>query len=616
MRAALCRALDLDEADMPFAGELLQVREEERDWEGAAERLLRSFGLSLLVPDACYARVAGWVDARHLGGRLVYFRVRAPARRELPELHRDSLVRKLSVKPDSEFYDWLEQELARRFDVACCATAEQFRREAHAITRAGQIKAPGERHEKDDRHRIDDRGRYVLGWTNAAKIAVLESAARRLEARLGDLGSRIGAMQAEQRGVRERLDTLSKLAEYTEFRDLDWSSLAAEIARLGDERRDLESASDVLRQLNARLAEARKVLEATEEALQAHRDRRSKTEQRRSDAETMRAETLSVLDGADLTALEPRFKRLADLRDEALGPHQLTVESCDNREQDMRQWLQGRIDAGDHRLGRLRDRIIRAMMTFREQFPLETAEFDANIEAGFEYRRDARPPAGGRPAPVRVPLQGAAEREHHPGGRQLPVAARPRARDHQGPDRPHQRIPRPDRLQPGALHPAGGAAGAGYGRARLPGGAAGLHRRGADRLRGRPVLRGQVPPGEAHRPSGCGAARGRRSRTVAGPPGSTDVRNWFVFAASERWHEDDRRLRALLGLGRQVRGAEGEARLHHPPPRASPTSSAWRRAPCVRARSASWSSTKRSGGARTSRRSTDFACSRSSTSSS
>ena len=186
--------------------------------------------------------------------------------------------------------------------------------------------------------------------------------------------------------VRERLDTLSKLAEYTEFRELDWSSLAAEIARLGDERRRLESASDVLRQLNAQLAESRKALEATEEALQAHRDRRSKTEQRRSDAETMRAETLSVLDGMDLTALEARFKRLADLRDEALGPHQLTIESCDNREQDMRQWLQGQIDAGDHRLVRLRDRIIRAMMTFKEQFPLETAEFDANVEAGFEYR--------------------------------------------------------------------------------------------------------------------------------------------------------------------------------------------------------------------------------------
>ena len=386
MRAALCRVLDLDEADMPFAGELVQVREEERDWEGAAERLLRSFGLSLLVPDSCYARVAEWVDAKHLGGRLVYFRVRAPVRRELPELHRDSLVRKLSVKPDSEFYEWLEYELARRFDVACCATAAQFRREARAVTRAGQIKAPGERHEKDDRHRIDDRSRYVLGWTNAAKIAALESDARWLEARLGDLGERIGALQAEQRGVREHLDTLSKLAEYTDFRELDWSSIAAEIARLGDERRRLESASDLLRQLNAQLTEARTALEATEEALQAHRDRRSKTEQRRSDAKALREETQAVLGGVDLAALEPRFDRLAELREEALGRHQLTIESCDNREQDLRQWLQARIDAGDHRLVRLRDRIIQTMMAFKEQYPMETAEFDANVEAGFEYR--------------------------------------------------------------------------------------------------------------------------------------------------------------------------------------------------------------------------------------
>lgn len=386
MRAALCRALDLDEASMPFAGELIQVREEERDWEGAAERLLRGFGLSLLIPDSHYARVAGWVDAKHLGGRLVYFRVRAPGRRERPELHRDSLVHKLSVKPDSEFYEWLEHELARRFDVACCATGEQFRREARAITRAGQIKAPGERHEKDDRHRIDNRGRYVLGWTNAAKIAALESDARRHEARLGDVGARIGTMQAELRAVRERLDALSKLMEYTDFRELDWSSLAAEIARLGSERRRLESSSDQLRQLNAQLEEARKALEATEKELQTHRDRRSKTEQKQSDAQAMRDDTQAVLDGVDLGVLEPRFARLADMREETLGKHQITIESCDNREQDFRQGLQAQIDAGDQRLGRIRDRIIQTMMAFKEQFPLETAEFDANVEAQSEYR--------------------------------------------------------------------------------------------------------------------------------------------------------------------------------------------------------------------------------------
>ena len=100
MRTALCDALDLPATDMPFAAELLQIHDDERDWEGAAERLLRNFGLSLLVPDEHYARVAEWVDRTHLKGRLVYFRIRQGSRAELPSLHRDSMARKLSIKPD------------------------------------------------------------------------------------------------------------------------------------------------------------------------------------------------------------------------------------------------------------------------------------------------------------------------------------------------------------------------------------------------------------------------------------------------------------------------------------------------------------------------------------
>ena len=253
MRSALCQALELPEDAMPFAGELLQVREDEGDWEGAAERLLRNFGLSLLVPDAHYQRVSDWVDRTHLRGRLVYFRVRTAVRGELPALHPDSLVRKLAIKPDSPFYDWLERELAHRFDVACCATGEQFRRETRAMTRAGQIKSPGERHEKDDRHRIDDRRRYVLGWTNAGKIAALEAERRQLETRLGELGDRIARVQAEQGALNKQRDLLLKLDEYRDFRELDWRSLAAEVARLGEEKRQLESASDLLRELTGQL---------------------------------------------------------------------------------------------------------------------------------------------------------------------------------------------------------------------------------------------------------------------------------------------------------------------------------------------------------------------------
>ncbi|OGW28595.1 MAG: ATP-dependent exonuclease SbcCD, C subunit-like protein [Nitrospirae bacterium GWC2_57_13] len=386
MRTALCKALGMPEADMLFAGELLQVRDDEQEWEGAAERLLRNFGLSLLVPDEHYAEVADWVDKTHLRGRLVYFRIRQSSREELPSLHKDSLARKLAVKPDSPFYDWLERELALRFNVACCVTQEQFRREIRAITRAGQIKAPGERHEKDDRHRLDDRSRYVLGWTNRAKIAALEAKIKKMEANLGELGSLIGKIQAEQNALKERLTALSKLDEYADFHELDWQSLAQEVARLTDEKQKLESASDVLKQLTERLNEVVTALKGTETQLEEQKDKRSKTEQKKTDAEALRAQTQAVLDEPSTAAHSAYFERLDTVRSEALGEHLITVESCDNREREMRDWLQKQIDNESRKLSNLGERIVKAMTSYKEEFKLETSEADASIDAAFEYR--------------------------------------------------------------------------------------------------------------------------------------------------------------------------------------------------------------------------------------
>lgn len=386
MRSALCAALGVLEAEMPFVGELLQVREEEKDWEGAAERILHGFALSLLVPDEHYARVAAWVDKTNLKGRLVYFRIRPVSRSEDGTLHRDSLVRKLAIKPDSPFYDWLERELAHRFDVACCATQEQFRRETRAISRAGQIKAPGERHEKDDRRRLDDRSFYVLGWSNTAKIAALEASAKKLAARLAKLGGLIAQIQTLQSKLKERLAVLSRLDEYTDFRELDWQPLAVEVAQLMDEKRKLESASDVLKQLSERLKEVVAALGVMQAQLEDHKDKRSKAEQKKTDAESLRAQTAALLEEASLAVHSPRFEELDTLRNEILVEHQLTVESCDNRERDLRDALQTRIDAEVRKLDRLRDRIVQAMAAYKEAFKLETAEVDASIEAGFEYK--------------------------------------------------------------------------------------------------------------------------------------------------------------------------------------------------------------------------------------
>lgn len=385
IRRSLCQALNLSEDVMPFAGELIQVREDERDWEGAIERLLRSFGLSLLVPDVHYAQVAEWVERTNLKGRLVYFRVREGVRKDMPSLYPDSLVRKLRLKPDSSFYDWLEREVSHRFDLACCVSQEQFRRETRAVTRAGQIKAPGERHEKDDRHRLDDRSRYVLGWSNAEKIAALEGKAKLQETHLAGLGAQIGALQKEQAALRERLTILSKLDEYPDFRELDWQPLSLAIARLEEEKRGLEAASDILQTLTAQLTVLEAELKETERQLDERKDKRSKTEQKVISSREVHQSEQALLSAAGTEAVS-LFALLEEMRAEAFGAHVLTVESCDNREREMRGWLQGIIDAEEKKLARLREKIIRGMTEFKREWPLETRDVDVNIAAGSEYR--------------------------------------------------------------------------------------------------------------------------------------------------------------------------------------------------------------------------------------
>lgn len=387
IRQALCDALALAPGEMPFAGELLQVRPDESAWEGAAERLLHNFGLSLLVPDAHYPQVVEWVDRTHLRGRLVYFRVRPPRQADtLPELHPDSIVRKLEARPDSPFRDWLERELAHRFDVACCDTHDQFRRESRAITRAGQMKSPGERHEKDDRHRIDDRSRYILGWSNEAKIAALEQTKARIETEGAAIAARLAQADAARRALRERLSLLSKLEEYRDFREVDWEGVAREIATLEHERHQLENASDVLRQLTERL---RLVCQSISEGDARHGEEARKLgaiEDRIANNQAALAATAETLARTDADALRAWHDRLAAIREEALGGRVVTIEGCDQRERETREWLQDRIDSRDKAANAVRDRMIARMQGFRAEFEAETREIDAAVEAAGEFR--------------------------------------------------------------------------------------------------------------------------------------------------------------------------------------------------------------------------------------
>ncbi|MDQ6989435.1 MAG: ATP-binding protein, partial [Mariprofundaceae bacterium] len=389
IRQRLCADIGLAEEEMPFAGELIQVRENERDWQGAAERLLHGFALSMLVADEYYSKVMAWVNAHHLQGRLVFYRVRerlSEQGQQHSSQHATSLADKLEVKPDSVFYTWLQQELIKRFDYACCHDLESFRRETRAITMAGQIKAKGGRHEKDDRHRIDDKRHFVLGWSNAEKIAALEVDAERQQQVLSELGERLAALQKALKSKQLRLSLLNQLKAYPDFQDMNWRPLAQEVEQLSAEKIALEAASDQLRLLAEQRDKVLEQLAKDEVSLLKRRDECSKTEQKRADAQSMHADLQTLL--TEDESWKNHQTMLKALADEVLGKDAgQQVEFCESQEQALRGELNKRMQSLDGKLARLYAHIIQAMAHFKEMYPLATQDMDADLRAAHEYEK-------------------------------------------------------------------------------------------------------------------------------------------------------------------------------------------------------------------------------------
>lgn len=166
IRDEILEAVGATTEEIPFIGELICVKDDERDWEYSIERILHNFALRLVVPEKYYKQVNEYVNGHNLRGRIVYQRYQgAETIREFEDrtLKADSLLRKLEYKPMCLYLDWLEDRLFAEFNYSCVDSLADFNHlQEKAVTKEGLIKARGGKHEKDDRPEI--RGKTLCAW--------------------------------------------------------------------------------------------------------------------------------------------------------------------------------------------------------------------------------------------------------------------------------------------------------------------------------------------------------------------------------------------------------------------------------------------------------------------
>jgi len=388
LRAWMCRELRLDELALPFAGELMAVRPAEADWEGAAERLLRGFAQSVLVPEQHYAAVSDWIDGHHLKARVVYYRVPDPARERPippPNWSPRALAAKLDIR-DTPFAPWLERELARRADFECVETMAEFRREARAITKTGQFKGSRGRHEKDDTHRIDDRSHYVLGWSNERKLEALLWQAESLAAQLAALTDEQAEYTKARDAAIHRGQVLAGLDQTREFADIDWPSVVNRTGELRAEKLELEAVSSELARLSRELETVREQIGAAEAAHGEAQKGLGSIGTRIERAEAELAEAAAVLAEPDCDPARAQFTAIAGLLERSSQTAPDTPAACDKAEMAASAQINVLIDRRTTRRSTLGNKIVSLMGEFRAAYPVETEELDAAVEAADGYR--------------------------------------------------------------------------------------------------------------------------------------------------------------------------------------------------------------------------------------
>ena len=178
----------------------------------------------------------------------------------------------------------------------------------------------------------------MLGCSNRPKIDALERDYQSIAARRVPLVMRLETLGRQRDAARERNTRLAELAVFDSFRELDWRPLVTEIERLDRERRELEEGSDILRTLQQQLGALEGSMKETEGRLVAQRKEHAQAEERRERARELREACEALLAGTSAEVKADLFPRLESMSATALEKHVLTVESCENREREMREW--------------------------------------------------------------------------------------------------------------------------------------------------------------------------------------------------------------------------------------------------------------------------------------
>ncbi len=233
-RKAIAHGARVPKAELAYAAELIEMKEGQERWRPAAEKVLRNYGLRLLVPERRKDAVRAFIDENGMQGIVDYSIVTAASAHQ-PKPGPHTLAGKLTVDTHHPSGTWLAGQLARMFEHVCVETARELEGHPIAVTVHGTVKMRGNHYRKDDRPELTSPSSWILGANTVAKRAALEAEVADLVAARQQAEKEADQLDSRWQSLGTEIDAATQLSAYTSWSDLDhWAS--ARVAHDLDER--------------------------------------------------------------------------------------------------------------------------------------------------------------------------------------------------------------------------------------------------------------------------------------------------------------------------------------------------------------------------------------------
>ena len=388
IREQLADVLEINEEEIPFAGELMKVNENEEDWEGALERLLRGFGVSMLVPEKHYHQISNYINRRKLsdnrnkGMRFEYFKVPYSFKPgKYNHIDADSVVNKIDIKSDSPFENWIGTELQKRFNLRCVSLEEFQRMPSDVITKEGQYKVGNHRHIKDDRRELWDRRNFVLGWSNQEKIRAVEKHLNQLRIEKEKIEYKLKELTTENKNNTAYQGKLAQLVAYKNWQELNWKDEVDAIIQLEKERDQLQSSNDRLKTLQEKLVVVQGEIIEQEKLLKEKLGDERSLQNKVNEYKDEIAECTTTVN----TLLQEEKEAFYPKIEQETKNISYTAKNIDKARDNLVRELNEDRKRVSGRQSTVRDKIIQKMKDYKDKFPSDSLDLSDEIEARGEY---------------------------------------------------------------------------------------------------------------------------------------------------------------------------------------------------------------------------------------